>query len=101
MGAIDIFHWCLHVVVFVQLVTCGLRCMHKEEGAKVFTLASIKEKHCVFIHQPLFEGAIEKEVTFDHLKEWKPTKKDPPIQCPDASLPAKMVGGQSKCMRWT
>lgn len=51
MGAIDIFHWCLHVVVFVQLVTCGLRYMHKEEGAKVFTLASIKEKHCVFIHQ--------------------------------------------------
>ena len=55
-------------------------------------MVKIEEDHCVFQHDSLFDGAATETVKFENLKQWRLTKKEPPILCSDDVLKTKMLG---------
>lgn len=75
------------------------RYTHKDHDCKIFLLKAISETNCIFEHHPLFEAPQVVDVPFDKLKEWKVTKKDPPLLFPDAFVSARMVGDKTMSMQ--
>lgn len=73
--------------------------MHKEHEGKIFILKAIGATHCVFEHHPLFEAPQALDVPFDKLKEWKVTKKDPPLMFPDVFVSTRMVEDKTLSMQ--
>ena len=67
------------------------RYQNKDHGNKTFVPQQVNEDHCLFIHQPLFEAALEVQVDFLKLKEWRATKAPMPVACPLAKAKAHMV----------
>ena len=65
--------------------------MCKDHEDKVFEFKSIAEDHMVFCHVPIFGEPETILVSFNELKGWKFTKRNPPKMCPLQVSKAKVA----------